>query len=98
MLVEDNQGEWEAHQVDKYSNIKIADDLSSFVNSDAWRALKYNLTDVYGKRLQIKINTEVRNCGNAQYVLGKLDSLEDVIQIAERLGNDIREQLAADGS
>ena len=80
----------------KEYNILISDEIGAFVNSDSWRITKYRL-GIYKSVLDKKLKAQVRAGKSGQSILSAIDTVDEVIKITERLGNEIRRgQLDAD--
>lgn len=64
--------------------------IGEFTTGDCWRLYRYRMA-IYEKDVQGQVNTAIRKgeSGKAQRLLGKLDGIEDLLQITERFGKEV---------
>lgn len=72
---------------------KIADDIARFIQSDAWRLIKYRILK-YQEAQQAKANIHVRSNDNneASHCLGTIDGAKMSLEITERLTGEIKKR------
>ena len=71
-------------------NIRIADEVGAFIHSDGWRLVKYRW-EVYQNVLNKKMKAQVRAGRSGQDVLSAIDTIDEIIKITERLGNELKQ-------
>ena len=78
-------------QRDRY-NKEVAEVLGAFLNTGAWRVLKYRLLIDYVDRVQLESNSNLRvgKYDKARGLLERIEGVKEAIQIAERLGSEIQ--------
>src|SRR3990167_2696108 len=74
------------------NNEVYADYIGSFINSDYWRIVKYRY-NIYKQSLGNQLYAKVRSSdtSGAQQVLGKIDAINEMIEITERLSQEIKQ-------
>lgn len=80
---------------------KIADQIGAFLQSDAWRVVKYRLLYEYKTQLNNAMLSGILTGDNQKAAVnaGKLSCLPDVVDITERIPNDIlKGRLDVDGA
>lgn len=70
---------------------KVLEQIDSFLITPGWSVIKYRLLYMYKANLQDKLNSRLRanKVDEAQYLLGMMDCLNEVVGITERLGKEI---------
>ena len=74
----------------KTQNIIISDEIGAFINSDGWRMVKWRL-EVYKGELDKKLKSQIRAGRAGADTLSAIDTVDEVIKITERLGNEVRQ-------
>jgi len=71
---------------------KMRDDIVTFVSSEAWQVIQYRILEVYCSDIGNEIVTALNssNSDRAQRGVGKINGAKDVIEITERLGEEIK--------
>ena len=76
-------------------NKGVSESLGAFVNSSAWRVVKYRLLIEYADRLQKESNDCLRagKYDKAAGLLNKIDGVSEAVQITERLESELNKGL-----
>ena len=76
-------------------NQKILEQLSSFLITEAWEVLKYRIIYLYAESMQDRIahNLRANNEHKALIHQGMIDGSRDVIEITERLSDELKNGL-----
>lgn len=80
---------------------RIADQIGAFLQSDAWRVVKYRILHEYKKQINMAMLSSILTGDNQRAAInaGKLSCLPDVVDITERIPNDINKgKLDVDGA
>ena len=77
--------------MDRNFNIRYADEIGAFIQSDIWRIIKYRLDCIYKEQLQKNVNTSIKNNNphHAAINYGKVEAVEETISITEHIGGEI---------
>ena len=78
---------------------KIAEQVGSFLQSDAWRVVKYRLLTEFIDKLQTNVNIDVKQgkMNSATLEFGKMEGVKLAVDITERIPSEINKgQLVVD--
>lgn len=74
-------------------DFKLADDISAFFLTNAWRVIKYRILTEYISKLQLSVNIDIKNgdAHNATMNCGKMEGVKEAMNIAERIPSEIKQ-------
>lgn len=77
--------------MDNHLQVKYVEAFDSFLKSDVWEIIKYRLGKIYKDQVQYNVNhnTRLNNSHLAAINYGKLEGIDEVINITERIAGEI---------